>query len=645
MTSLSSLFAQLNYDDRDQQRALVQLLHFTGGFDDKLDAYHNVRLLDSDQADQILENTQLFNTLPEAHEWLKNITQEKFLSRDKNGKRLDYVQTTDQRFPDQYKPAILGLLKKFGLVDTKAPMHAEYDTVGVLGAMQARAEGRIEHLVSLYEKNATRFNRVALLGSNRMLLPEKEREAAVMLIATSLPASSDDEKKKNLSSVNRAFDEADADENFSAAIIHDVIKRNKLKADAIMEKLQMDYQQWPTEIQMLEYVYEKNKERLPESVRDNVILIDAPMVKTSRADENIPQTVSENSKQSTDWLLEGKLRRANTADTLALLKPYLNTHSSSKNLFISNQPYILHQDAQIRDIIGEGYSIETVGRGPQNPKNLSIEHALGSIAKTIYGGYNKLHQQLLNKNIENSGSLNYSKSYRPDAIIKGVIRYITDIYNKNMSHNNSGNNMEINDSGQSYTFDLKGTQSQDGTQQPVKKSLLELITGYYDKITITLHKKDDIKPTTEPAVPISQENQIEEKKPEKKDSFIRRSLNTVTKPFRQLAQKVAASRPYLYIKEKLGNLKERIGDFALRFRRNKSKNHHEGMESVASDQAVASSIYSPTINTHSLLETSRFSDEMSANSSKLPARTLIDPEKFKKNSHQRDSDIPKAIEF
>ena len=67
-----------------------------------------------------------------------------------------------------------------------------------------------------------------------------------------------------------------------------------------------------------------------------------------------------NSKENNQLLIEGKLRRANTADTI---NNFLENNEVKKLgednvLAVSNQPYIIHQNAQIVTLLPNEFPVE-----------------------------------------------------------------------------------------------------------------------------------------------------------------------------------------------------------------------------------------------------------------------------------------------
>lgn len=399
MTALKPVLEAVGYTNDDKQVGLVRLLHFTGCFDSvpNNNKYKSVVLLDDNQARDMLNDDSLFSTYSSAHEWLKASTQEKFIARDEKGKAKDYIYTDDKRFPPEYREAVTEILMTLGLVNEVRPGNQEYDYGVVLGAREATVTKRIDHMAELYKNDGIRFNKVALLGSNRPLLAEQERASAVHIIAADLPSSSDGDKKNNLAKVNRAFDEVEDDSNFTAQMIQDTTKRNKAKAEAIIEKLDITYDQWPTEIQMIQHVYEQNKERLSEpSAPLGVISIEAPMYRRNPKDKSVPARVLKNTTESMGWLVADKLRRANTADTVKLFLEHPDVQNGGSVLAVSSQPYVVHQDAQLRSLLPEGlFTLDTVSRGVQDKESLKLQDALGSIAKAIYAGYPRAHKKVL----------------------------------------------------------------------------------------------------------------------------------------------------------------------------------------------------------------------------------------------------------
>lgn len=122
---------------------------------------------------------------------------------------------------------------------------------------------------------------------------------------------------------------------------------------------------------------EKEREELPEGVASETQMMirlyrSHPLSQEAR---DLPLVVIDTSKQFDH---HGSLRRPNTADTV---KAWLKTHPQpGKCLAVSDQPFVCYQDAVIRSLLPEEFSVETVGAADTG--NLPISVYLDNLAKT-----------------------------------------------------------------------------------------------------------------------------------------------------------------------------------------------------------------------------------------------------------------------
>ncbi|MES1224614.1 MAG: hypothetical protein ABUT20_54485, partial [Bacteroidota bacterium] len=114
-----------------------------------------------------------------------------------------------------------------------------------------------------------------------------------------------------------------------------------------------------TEIEMIEYIF--NQVVLPEGLQVPTYFISSPICKSS----------------------DGHIKRPTTATTV---ETWLATNPSPGTcLAISNQPYVIYQDAVLKNLLPTSFFLETVGPAlPHNKRNTLCGEILDTIARILY---------------------------------------------------------------------------------------------------------------------------------------------------------------------------------------------------------------------------------------------------------------------
>ncbi len=120
-------------------------------------------------------NVPEFENSIEALDWLKSVTQEKWL-RKPGSERWDLVDNSDQQ---NRRKEMMGHFHAMGLIDELQPSSQHYDHVLILGALQSRIQTRIKHVEKIW-KDGVRFEKIALLGGQRPIKPELEPIAEII---------------------------------------------------------------------------------------------------------------------------------------------------------------------------------------------------------------------------------------------------------------------------------------------------------------------------------------------------------------------------------------------------------------------------------------------------------------------------------
>lgn len=171
MVTLVPVLKELGYRTASQQLAMVKLLHAAGAYGEVPEAG---AVLTDGQADAVLKHVQ-FNSASQAADWLLEATQKTML-RTPGKERFESVDNAKlEAVRDQLEP----LLKEVGLTEARRPQKSQYDHVLVLGAMQEAADNRIEVVRQMWQEGV-RFDKIALLGSERPLVADREPAAATV---------------------------------------------------------------------------------------------------------------------------------------------------------------------------------------------------------------------------------------------------------------------------------------------------------------------------------------------------------------------------------------------------------------------------------------------------------------------------------
>ena len=190
MANIKQVLENIGYEEKSKQNSLVKLLHFTGAFDSISKEFSEILVLNDASAQKII-NSDLFSSNEEAISWLKDVTSEKFTKKDINGKVTTSIKISDPDFQAKYGDNLNDILHKLGVIEEVKPKSNNYDHAAIVASTPQEVSDRIDHLVELYKHDGVRFNNLALLGSNGLLLPEVEREAAIEMLSIKLPKKSD----------------------------------------------------------------------------------------------------------------------------------------------------------------------------------------------------------------------------------------------------------------------------------------------------------------------------------------------------------------------------------------------------------------------------------------------------------------------
>lgn len=321
------------------------------------------------KARTVLEDRTRFAQPEEALQWLADATQELFYTPK------DYRDLkADAGFFGAHRAAILPQLAILGLNEARAPKRRQYDFLLVPGGNEEWASLRMEQLLSLAE-NGVQAKEVVLLGSTRLLMPEIERDSIVELLGRTLKAQGRPADKKLL---HHVLDKAVNDPVLQD--IDDIYARNIAQTKAVLEQTGLRFANWPTEADMLPLLFDRIAEQNPAWRDVPCHVVNAPMLR--RADG---QAVAHNTEESIQQLLDGKLRRANTHDTLQAFAALPQAQKGGTVLSVSHQPYALHQHGQLRAALKDAdfRSLETVSERTPLPM-VNVHHALGCVAKYIY---------------------------------------------------------------------------------------------------------------------------------------------------------------------------------------------------------------------------------------------------------------------
>ena len=248
MANIKDALNQLGFIDKKSQTALIKILN----------------IIDPTIGDI---DKKKFDSTNDACEWLKNITQENFIKRGNDNQKLDYIQLSDDQSLKDNRNKIIGLLKTVGTIDQVNPEQNHYKYGMLLGAMEYTVKTRINHLKETLD-NDIKIDNLALLGSNRMLSTEREKESIAAIIKQK--GYCQDKSEEDIKTI---LDNVSSDEK-------DAIKRNIDKTNLVIKELGITHQEWPTEIDMIKYLVDKD-DKLS---KINKIEISAPMYSTGKHD-------------------------------------------------------------------------------------------------------------------------------------------------------------------------------------------------------------------------------------------------------------------------------------------------------------------------------------------------------------------------
>jgi hypothetical protein len=233
------------------------------------------------------------------------------------------------------------------------------------GGNEDWAKQRMEHAEYLL-KEGMRPEHIVLLGSNRMLMPELERESLTALLADTL-------QEPDISPLTQVIDEALNDPVL--AEIDDIYARNLAQSKHIMTRIGVPFSQWPTEADLMEWLYDKTMQHLPASQRQHTChIVSSPMIRPAdgaRIEENTPDTFRDFA--SLDIAQEG-----------------------GAILSVSHQPYALHQHGQLRVALPEtNFPVVETVVPVVTPEEVNLHHALGCLAKYIYAMHDSLRDKAI----------------------------------------------------------------------------------------------------------------------------------------------------------------------------------------------------------------------------------------------------------
>lgn len=391
MAALRSTLEALGWKDERQQIALVRLLAFCDR-NDRAGLPMRIwgNLPGAHQARAFMNDGRLFRSDAQALEWLRDATQELFYSTQ------DYAAVRNAKgFYATQREIIMPLLTELGLTGARMPVRDAFDHVLLYGSNESSSISKIGYLEELLQ-GGLQAGEIVLLGSNRLLSPEIERESLTTLLCRTLSDNGAPLKREEVEHIIK-----EAVEDPVIGNIGDFYERNIAQAKQVLEKTGLRFRHWPTEADMLELHYDRMCETLPAGGASIPCrTIRSPMICKSDG-----SPVHENTEETLQRFLNGELRRANTFDTLCDFARLDGGAGKGSVLAVSQQPYALHQHGQMRAALPqERFPVVETTVKRMVAKDVNIHHALGCLAKYIYASHDRAQEKLAARNAPQRGA-------------------------------------------------------------------------------------------------------------------------------------------------------------------------------------------------------------------------------------------------